>query len=299
MTDISIHSPPEKIVEEQLDGRIQAIEEALDSDVIAFVGSLLYGLEEVFRDQVEEIVNNGDKKEKLVVILETDGGYIEVVQRIAETLRYHYAKVEFIVPNYAMSAGTVLVMSGDAIYMDYFSVLGPIDPQVRDETGRQLPALGYLAQYEKLLKKADDGTLNTAELTILIEKFDQAQLYRYEQARELSISLLKEWLVKYKFKDWKKTEKRARKVTDQLRKSRATAIAKKLSNPDYWHSHGRGISMEVLRRDLNLRIENFGENKDLSEAIRVYCKLLRDYMIRLRHAAALHRRRNYVPLVQE
>ena len=62
------------------------------------------------------------------------------IQRIAETLRHHYDRVEFIVPNYAMSAGTVLVMSGDAIHMDYFSVLGPIDPQVRDETGRQLPA---------------------------------------------------------------------------------------------------------------------------------------------------------------
>ena len=140
--------------------------------------------------------------------------------------------------------------------------------------------------------------MNTAELAILIEKFDQAQLYRYEQARELSISLLKEWLVKYKFKDWKKTEKRARKVTNRLRKNRATAIAKKLSDPDYWHSHGRGISMEVLRRDLNLRIEDFGQNKDLNDAIRVYCKLLRDYTIRLRHASVLHRRENYVPLAQ-
>ena len=56
--------------------------------------------------------------------------------------------------------------------------------------------------------------------------------------------------------------------------------------------------MEVLRRDLNLRIEDFGQNKELSDAIRVYCKLLRDYMIRLRHASVLHRRGNYVPLTQ-
>lgn len=197
-----------------------------------------------------------------------------------------------------MSAGTVLVMSGDAIHMDYFSTLGPIDPQVAHANGRQVPALGYLAQYKKLIEKADQGTLNTAELTILIEKFDQAELYRYEQARKLSISLLEEWLVNYKFKDWDKTQERGRRVTNQLRKSRATMIARKLSNPDHWHSHGRGISMEVLRRDINLRIEDFGENNELNSAIRVYCKLLRDYMIRLRHAAVLHRRGSYVPLVQ-
>ena len=179
--------------------------------------------------------------------------------------------------------------------MDYFSVLGPIDPQVEDARGHQVPALGYLVQYERLLKKADEGTLNTAELSILIQKFP-ASLYRYEQARELSISLLKEWLVKYKFDDWKETEGQGRKVTDRLKKNRATAIAKKLSDPDYWHSHGRGISMEVLRRDLNLRIEDFEQNKELSESIRVYCKLLRDYMIRLGNGSVLHRRQNYVPL---
>ena len=247
---------------------------------------------------MEAVARSVERKEKIVVVLETDGGYIEVVQRIAETLRHHYSRVDFVVPNFAMSAGTVLVMSGDAIHMDYFSILGPIDPQVGHADGKLVPALGYLAQYKKLIEKADQGTLNTAELTILIEKFDQAELYKYEEARKLSISLLQEWLVKYKFKDWKNTQEKGRRVTHRLRKSRATTIARKLSNPDHWHSHGRGISMEVLRRDLNLRIENFGENNELNDAIRVYCKLMRDYMIRLRHGGVLHRRGSYVPFIQ-
>ena len=295
MSDVSIHSPPEKIVEGQLDGRIEAIENTMSGDVITFVGNLLYGSEAVFRDQVEGIATDG-RKGKLIVILETEGGYIEVVQRIAETLRHHYNRVEFIVPNFAMSAGTVLVMSGDAIHMDYFSILGPIDPQVDNVNGKQVPALGYLVQYDRLIEKAQRGTLNTAEITFLIEKFDPAELYRYEQARELSISLLKEWLVKYKFKDWTNTETRGVLVTQRLRRQRAAAIARKLSRSDYWHSHGRGISMDVLKRDLNLRIDDFGKNHQLSENIRLYDKLLRDYMVRLRHSSVLHRRGSYVPL---
>ena len=86
------------------------------------------------------------KKNKLAVILETDGGYIEVVERIVKTLRHHYNNVEFVVPNFAMSAGAVLVMSGDAIHMDYFSTLGPIDPQISNTSGKQVSALGYLIQ---------------------------------------------------------------------------------------------------------------------------------------------------------
>lgn len=180
--------------------------------------------------------------------------------------------------------------------MDYFSILGPIDPQVDNVNGKQVPALGYLVQYERLLKKAQRGTLSAAEITFLIEKFDPAELYRYEQARELSISLLKEWLVQYKFKNWKSTETRGIVVTPRLRRLRATAIARKLSRSDYWHSHGRGISMEVLRRDLNLRIDDFGKDHTLSENIRLYDKLLRDYMALLRHSSVLHRRGSYVPL---
>ena len=129
----------------------------MDGDVISFVGSLLYGCEDVFRDEVEGIAGNPEKKKKLVVVLETVGGYIEVVQRIAETIRHHYETVEFVVPSYAMSAGTVLVMSGDTIYMDYFSILGPIDPQVEKADGTQVPALGYLIQFDRLLKKAEEG----------------------------------------------------------------------------------------------------------------------------------------------
>lgn len=295
MSDVSVHSPTEKIVQGELDGRIEAIEKTMSGDVITFVGSLLYGSETVFRDQVDGLATD-DRKEKLIVILETDGGYIEVVQRIADTLRYHYKRVEFVVPNFAMSAGTVLVMSGDAIHMDYFSILGPIDPQVNNVNGKLVPALGYLIQYDRLLKKAEQRNLNTAEITFLIEKFDPAELYRYEQARELSISLLKEWLVKYKFKDWNKTEARGIPVTQLLRRQRAAAIARKLSRSDYWHSHGRGISMDVLRRDLNLRIDDFGQNHKLSETIRLYDKLLRDYMVLWRHSSVLHRRGSYVPL---
>ena len=99
-----------------------------------------------------------------------------------------------------MSAGTVLVMSGDAIHMDYYSVLGPIDPQVEDREGKPVPALGYSIRYDDLLAKAGAGRSSTAEMEILIN-FDQMRLYAFEQARDLSKSLLEEWLVKYKFKD--------------------------------------------------------------------------------------------------
>ncbi len=285
-----------EIIESQLENHLTGLEEKLCSDVLVFSGRLTFGADDLFRDAVEILEN---KKEKLTVILETTGGYIEVVQRIADTLRRHYRYVDFIIPNYAMSAGTVLVMSGNAIYMDYYSILGPIDPQVERPGSKDLiPALGYLVQYDRLIEKSKKGKLTTAELTFLIEKFDPAELYHYEQSRELSISLLKEWLVKYKFKNWTKTQSRKIKVTNKIRENRAKEIAKILNDTKRWHSHGRGISMEVLRKELKLKIEDFGEDSDLNSKIRKYYKLLVDYMMRRGHLAILQIRGHYIPLVR-
>ena len=51
------------------------------------------------------------------------------VERTVGIIRQHYFQVDFIIPDKAMSAGTVCALSGDNIYMDYYSQLGPIDPQ--------------------------------------------------------------------------------------------------------------------------------------------------------------------------
>jgi hypothetical protein len=285
---------------------IEKIEKLLDADCLCYVGPILSGIDDAIRDAIEDLGKSrdsalqnesGQKRPKLIFVLETNGGYAETARRISDTLRAHYDVVEFLIPSYAMSAGTILAMSGDAIHMDYYSVLGPIDPQVPAANGGNLiPALGYLLRYEELLSKANSGNLSTAEMQILLS-FDQGQLYFYEQARDLSVSLLEEWLVKYKFKDWKVTEGRKKRVTEAMKKTRAKEIAAKLNDVRTWNSHGIGINMERLRRDLNLKIDDFGAGKELREAVRRYYGLLSDYMGRQTHKSVVHTRLEYQPLM--
>lgn len=213
------------------------------------------------------------------------------------TIRRHYRIVDFVIPNYAYSAGTVFALSGDAIHMDYYSRLGPIDPQIRSTRGRMVSALGHLEKYNELIGKAQNGTITTAEVQLLISGFDQAELYNIEQARELSIAALEEWLVKYKFKNWKKTETQKKTVTIQMKRDRASQIGKQLNDTKRWHSHGYGISMDVLRRDLNLVIDDFGLDAELSAAIRSYDDLLSDYMIKRNTQGAVHVCGEYRPFM--
>lgn len=270
-----------EIIEARLKACMARLEEVTSGNVMCYVGPIAPGLQEIIREELEAIPS---RRRKLSVILETPGGFIEVVERVATLFRRLYRRVEFIVPTEAMSAGTVLVMSGDAIWMDFSSVLGPIDPQIqRGGSGVFVPALGYLEQYARLVDKSKNGTLTTAELAYLIQRFDPAELYSYEQARDLSIALLKQWLVEYKFKNWTRTKSRQKKVTKAMKTERADSIARLLNDTSEWHSHSRGISMEVLRRKLKLEIDDFGAHPQLGRSLRAYWRLLRDYTLRRGH----------------
>lgn len=279
------HDHPELLVLDQLKHFSKVLEDRFGGDVLALIGPLHNGLEDVVRDAIEA---REHKSDKLVVLVETDGGYIEVAQRIADTMRHHYRQVEFVIPNFAMSAGTVLVMSGDAIWMDYYSVLGPIDPQISRPGGGMVPALGYLVHYDRLIKRAEQKLITSAEVMYLAANFNPAELYLCEQASDLSIALLKEWLAKYKFKNWTRTDTHGKKVSNSMRAQRAEKIARVLQDTRRWNSHGRGISMEILRREVNLKIDDFGENPELQQAIHQYYRLLIRFMANREISGVVH-----------
>ena len=195
------------------------------------------------------------------------------VERYVNIIRKHYEKVSFVVPDYAYSAGTIFCMSGDEIWMDYFSVLGPIDPQVKNKEGKFVPALGYLDKVNSLIDKARNGSLTNAEFLIL-KDFDLAELRAYEQAKELTVTLLKKWLVKYKFKNWDK-HKNGNSVTMAEKEKRAEEIADKLGDNNIWKSHARPICIEELE-NLKLKIEDYSDKETFRKVIRRYYNLSKD-----------------------
>uniref|UniRef100_UPI00350F1DEA SDH family Clp fold serine proteinase n=1 Tax=Enterobacter hormaechei TaxID=158836 RepID=UPI00350F1DEA len=253
-----------------------------NSDVIVYYGGITEWAKNIYQPVLEEIGKEALKKNKksLVIILSTAGGSVESVEKMVEITRHFYEEVSFIVPDYAMSAGTIWCMSGDKIYMDYASSLGPIDPQVQSSEGKWVPALGYLDKVEEIINKSRMGAVTQAEL-MMLNSLDLAQLRRYEQARELSKDLLKKWLVEYKFRNWNLRETTQSEVTIEDKIARAEDIAIALSDNRRWHSHGRFIGVDTLRKDLNLQIEDYTDNERLSEDIREVDKMLTEFRFRV------------------
>ncbi|HAT3118142.1 TPA: serine dehydrogenasease, partial [Serratia marcescens] len=229
-----------------------------NSDVIVYYGGITEWAKHVYQPKLEAIGREAKKSgtNSLVIILSTGGGAVESVEKMVEITRHFYDEVNFIVPDAAMSAGTIWCMSGDKIFMDYASSLGPIDPQVQSSEGKWVPALGYLDKVEEIINKSREGVVTQAEL-MMLNSLDLAQLRRYEQARELSKDLLKKWLVEYKFRNWNVRERSQQPVTLDDKIARAEDIAVALSDNKRWHSHGRSIGIDTLVKGINLQIEDY------------------------------------------
>ena len=274
----------------QLNEYLGKIENVLEADVLTIFSRIFPGLENRVKAAVELFQK---PKPRIAVILDTLGGTVEVVERLVQIIRHHYCEVDFLIPDRAMSAGTVFVMAGDRIFMGYFSCLGPIDPQI-EKDGEYVPALAYLNQYQRLHAKAEAGQLNTAEL-VLLNKLDLGELDQFEQARQLSHDLLTQWLSTYKFKNWETHSSTGATVTEDEKQQRAKEIAEVLSANERWHSHGRMISRDTLTVDpIRLQIEKIEDTPNLSSALGNYVGLFKDYLQRGQFSSFVHTREYFL-----
>lgn len=279
----------------------QHIGERFESDVIFIKAPMQPPVDDMVKREIEQIrrstAHHARKlPDRLTVFVETRGGYVETVERIVSVFRKHYAIVEYVVPNYAYSAGTILVLSGDELYMDYYSVLGPIDPQIEmDGGGGTVTGMAYLAKFEELLNTINDPERSPEEtrgqLQYLIRRFDPGKLFTIEQAIEHSKSLLKDWLPRYKFKSWTTKETTGERVSAADREERAGQIAEVLGNVLRWHSHGRGVGIrELASEEIKLKVINYGDDEALSRDISQYYGLFVDYLAKNEVERGIHSR---------
>ncbi|MCX4327842.1 MAG: hypothetical protein OSJ45_11185 [Lachnospiraceae bacterium] len=283
-----MQNPIDEAARQLLIDKLSSLEDYLNADVIVYYGEIFASVEVTIKQIVEDLQSEEPTNKKCYILLTTPGGSLNPVNRMVSILRHFYTEVNFIIPDYAYSAGTIFCMSGDNILMNYFSALGPVDPQVQNKDGKLVAALGYLDKINELLCKAKDNTISQAEFLIL-KDFDLAELRAYEQAKELAIDLIQKWLVKYKFKDWIK-HSNGEIVTNEEKNIRAIEIAMNLSDNNKWKSHDRAINMQELEA-MKLKITDYGLDRKLSSRIDTYNSVLVDYVNKYQPRIFVHTRR--------
>jgi len=211
------------------------------------------------------------------IILVTSGGSASQVAKFVDKLRPRFDHISFILPNVAMSAGTIFVMSGDEIIMDSRAYIGPIDPQIPDRNGRFVPAQAILTlirdiqrRGKELLEKGQSPPWTDLQI---LSQIDGKEIGNAISASEYSIELVEQYLYNYKFRHWIRHSD-GRPVTDEEKRKRAGEIAKLLCDHLKWKSHSRGINREVAWRECKLRITHPEMINGLNSAIRKFWALM-------------------------
>jgi ClpP class serine protease len=114
-------------------------------------------------EQVLRAIRTTPKDVPIDLILHTPGGLALAATQIALALKAHPAKKTVIIPHYAMSGGTLIALAVDEIIMDPHAALGPVDPQLGDQTG-SYPATSLVKLLEKKkIDEVDDKTIVLAD----------------------------------------------------------------------------------------------------------------------------------------
>ena len=102
-----------------------------------------------------DLLHNVNPGESLDLLLHTGGGDIDAAEKLISMIRTKVgdATLRVIVPDYAKSAGTLMVLGADMVVMSDTSELGPIDPQIirGDGNGNRIrhSVQSYLDAYDE------------------------------------------------------------------------------------------------------------------------------------------------------
>ena len=135
-------------------------------------------------------VHGLDCSKGLDLILHTPGGSPTAAEAIVNYLRtkFNY-DIRVIVPQLAMSAGTMIACSSKEILMGKQSSLGPIDPQFNG-----IPAYNIRYEFEEAKQDLLQNPQNANYWAIKLQQYPAAFMKSALDAIELSGLLVKEWL---------------------------------------------------------------------------------------------------------
>jgi len=188
----------------------------------------------------------------LDLIIHTPGGETAATESLVDYLRSIFGNnIRAIVPQLAMSAGTMIACACKEIVMGKHSSLGPIDPHING-----IPCQGVIEEFQKAYDEIKKDPAKIPVWQPIIAKYPPAFIGECQKAISWSEYLVKKWLG---------TGMLAH-LNEPDRSNTASKIVDVIGSHDLTLSHSRHLPPERCR-EIGLKIIALEDNKDIQDAV--------------------------------
>lgn len=196
------------------------------------------------------VIHGLDRSKGLDLILHTPGGETAATESLVDYLRAMFGtNIRAIVPQLAMSAGTMIACACKEILMGKHSSLGPIDPQFFG-----MPAHGVVEEFLRAYQEIKEDPAKIAVWQPIIAKYHPTLIGECEKAIQWSQEMTKDWLLSGML------------AGENDANEKAVTILNELSDHALTKSHARHLSAEKCR-SFGMNIVNLESSQELQEAV--------------------------------
>ena len=191
-----------------------------------------------------------DVSKGLDLILHTPGGDSAATESLVDYLHSVFGyNMRAIVPQLAMSAGTMIACACKEIVMGMHSSLGPVDPQIMG-----LPAHGVIEEFNRAIDEVKKDSSRIPIWQPIIAKYNPTFIGECEKAVAWSNEMVTTWLTDGMFSGQEKAKEKASRVVTELTDHALTK------------SHARHLSCQKCK-DIGLEVKLLEDDPELQEAV--------------------------------
>ena len=208
------------------------------------------------------VVHKLDRNVGLDLILHTPGGDIAATESLVDYLRAMFdGDVRAIIPQLALSAGTMISLSCKEIVMGKHSSLGPIDPQVGG-----IPAHGIVEEFNRAAAEIAADPTKIPIWQPIIAKYSPALVGECEKAMTWGREMVQKWLVTGMFQPEPSGNLAVESTNVEESTARAKVVLDELADHALTLSHARHISASRAL-ELGLKVSMLEDDQELQERV--------------------------------
>jgi len=196
------------------------------------------------------VINKMDKEKGLDLILHTPGGEVAATESLIDYIHSIFGNnIRAIIPQLAMSAGTMIACACKEIVMGKQSSLGPVDPQFGNTS-----AHGIIEEFQRAYDEIKQDQAKIAIWQPILAKYPPAFVGKCEKAMTWAKIIVKNSLKNGMFSEKKVAEKKIDEIILML------------TNNSFTKSHSRHLSAKMCE-NIGLKIVYLEADQDLQDKI--------------------------------